>query len=89
MNAAEVGLALAVLLAPVLLGALAGYFAKPWWWAALAAIGLFLVAAIAPEPEAGESRVAAGDIAFLVVVAAMVAGLVWLGHWLSRRLSRH
>jgi len=87
MSAAEIGLLLAVVLAPVALGALAGVLGRPWWWAAVVAIVLFLVAAIAPEPEAGEPRVAGDDVVFLAVVAVIVAGLSWLGSWLGRRLS--
>jgi hypothetical protein len=48
----------------------------------------FLVAAIAPEPEEGESRVAAGDLAFLAIVALFVAGLNWLGAWAAQRWLR-
>jgi hypothetical protein len=36
-----------------------------------------LVAAIAPEPEEGESRLAARDLVFLLIVALTVAGLAW------------
>jgi uncharacterized membrane protein YhaH (DUF805 family) len=60
----------------------------PWWWGALLAIVVFLVAAIAPESEEAESRVAAGDLVFLLVVALFVAGLTWLGAWLARRFRR-
>jgi hypothetical protein len=49
---------------------------------------VFLVAALAPEPEEGESRLAVGDLGFLVVVALIVAGLTWLGAWLARRFRR-
>jgi hypothetical protein len=45
-----------------------------------------MVAAIAPTPEPGEARLVAGDIPFLLIVAALVTGLVWLGWFLSRRL---
>jgi hypothetical protein len=61
------------------------YLARPWWWGALVAVAVFLVAAIAPEPEEGESRVAGGDVGFLLVVSLFVAGLVWLGAWIARR----
>lgn len=47
---------------------------------------MFLVAAIAPEPEAGESRLVAGDLVFLLVVALFVAALTWAGAWVTRRL---
>jgi hypothetical protein len=55
---------------------------------AVGAVAVFLVAAILPEPEEGESRVAAGDIAFLVVVGAHVVGLVWLGAVVGRRRAQ-
>jgi drug/metabolite transporter (DMT)-like permease len=61
---------------------------RPWWWAAIVAIVVAMVAAIAPAPELGEARVAAGDIPFLAIVAVVVSGLVWLGYFLTRRLRR-
>jgi hypothetical protein len=73
---------------PLLVGAITVRLGRPWWWGALVAIAVFLVAAIAPEPEEGESRLAGGDVAFLVVVALLVAGLTWLGAWLFRRFRR-
>jgi hypothetical protein len=76
---AEFVLMLAVLGLPLLLGLLAGYLGRPWWWAALVAVALFLLAAIVPTPEPGESRVTGGDVSFLVIVAALVAGATWLG----------
>ncbi|HET6622913.1 MAG TPA: hypothetical protein VFG70_00170 [Gaiellaceae bacterium] len=82
---AELLLLLAVLALPVALGALATFLARPWWWGALSAIVIFWVAAIAPEPEEGESRLAAGDLGFLAVVSLFVAGLAWLGAWAARR----
>lgn len=82
----EVLLLAAVIAVPLVLGALAVYLARPWWWAAILAVAIFLVAAIAPEPEEGESRVAAGDLVFLLVVALLVAGLTWLGARAGRRL---
>ncbi|MGH3371570.1 MAG: hypothetical protein ACRDPR_16385 [Nocardioidaceae bacterium] len=87
MTVAEVGLLVAVVAVPVLLGVVAARMGKPWWWAAVAAIVVAMVAAIAPTPEAGEPRVAGGDVGFLVVVALVVAGLVWLGSYLTRRLT--
>jgi hypothetical protein len=85
---AELLLLVAVIVVPLVLGALAVLLARPWWWAAILAIAIFLVAAIAPEPEEGESRLAAGDLVFLLVVALIVAGLTWLGAWVARRLRR-
>ena len=82
---AELLLLLAMLAVPVALGALAAYLARPWWWGALAAIAIFWIAAIAPAPEEGESRLAAGDLGFLAVVSLLVAGLVWVGAWTARR----
>ncbi|MGH8894774.1 MAG: hypothetical protein ACRDWY_15945 [Actinomycetes bacterium] len=86
MNAAETVLLLAVVALPIGLGALAGATRRPWWWAAAAGVAVMLVAAIAPEPEAGEPRLVAGDLVFLLVVAGCVAGLVWLSAWTTRRL---
>ena len=74
-----------MLAVPVALGALATFLARPWWWAALFAIAIFWVAAIVPEPEEGESRLAAGDLGFLAVVSLFVAGLTWLGALAARR----
>ena len=85
MDMAEALLLLAVVALPPALGVLAARARKPWWWAAAAAVAVAMVAAIAPEPEAGESRVAAGDVVFLLVVALWVAGLAWLGFFLARR----
>jgi uncharacterized membrane protein YhaH (DUF805 family) len=76
---------LAVLAVPLLIGATTAYLRRPWWWGALVAIAVFLVAAIAPEPEEGESRVAGGDVLFVLIVALIVAALTWLGFWLARR----
>ncbi len=68
------------------LGAVTAVLGRPWWWAALLAIAVVLVAAIAPEPEEGESRLVAGDLVFLLVVALFVAALTWLGAWVTRKL---
>jgi hypothetical protein len=83
---AEVILVVAAFGLPLALGVLTAYLARPWWWGALVAIALFWIAAIAPEPEEGESRLAAGDVVFLLVVSLVVAGLTWLGAWAYRRL---
>jgi hypothetical protein len=82
---AEVVLLIAVLAVPLLIGAATVYLGRPWWWGAAAAIAVFLVAAIAPTPEEGESRLVLGDLAFLLVVALIVAGLTWVGAWIARR----
>ena len=82
---AELLLVLAAFVLPMALGALAVYLARPWWWGALAAVVLFWIAALAPEPEEGESRIAAGDVVFLLIVSLIVAGLAWLGAWAARR----
>lgn len=85
---ADVGLLLAVVVVPVLLGVGMSYLRRPWWWGAVAAICIFLVAALAPTPEEGESRVALGDLGFLIIVAVIVALLVWFGSWLTARVRR-
>jgi hypothetical protein len=73
---------------PIGLGALAAVLGRPWWWGALLAIAVVFVAAIAPEPEEGESRLVAGDLVFLAIVALFVAALTWLGAWVTQRLRR-
>jgi 4-hydroxybenzoate polyprenyltransferase len=85
---AEVLLIIAVLLLPVLAGAIARLAGRPWWWGAVLAVVVILVAAIAPEPEAGESRLVAGDLVFLLLVALIAAGLAWLGAWLAGRFAQ-
>jgi hypothetical protein len=71
---------------PLLIGVGMSYLRRPWWWGAVAAICIFLVAALAPAPEEGESRVALGDLGFLIIVAASVALLVWIGSRLASRI---
>jgi hypothetical protein len=83
---AEIVLLVAVVLVPLAVGAATSYLWRPWWWGAVLAVAVFLAAAIAPEPEAGESRIAAGDLVFLLVVALWVAGLTWLGAWATHQL---
>ena len=85
---AEIVLLIAVVLLPIAIGAATVYLARPWWWGAVVAVALAFVAAIAPEPEEGESRLVAGDLVFLLLVALVVAGLTWLGAWAARRLRR-
>jgi hypothetical protein len=85
---AEAFLLIAVVALPVLAGALAAFFRRPWWWGAAVAVAVVLVAAIAPEPEEGESRLVAGDLVFLLVVALIATGLAWLGARLARRFLR-
>lgn len=85
MNIAELGLLLAALVLPLMLGMVAALMKRPWWWAAIVAVLVAMVAAIAPTPEPGEARLVAGDIPFLLIVAAVVAGLVWLGWFLTCR----
>ena len=88
MNPAEALLVVAVFAVPVLLGVGAAMLRRPWWWAAVAAAVIALVAMVAPEPEPGEPRLAAGDIGFVVVVLAFVVALVWVGNLLGRRFAR-
>jgi hypothetical protein len=85
VDVAELFLLLALVVFPPVLGVVAALMRKPWWWAALAAVVVVMVAALAPTPEAGEPRVAAGDLVFLLVVALWVAGLAWLGSFLGRK----
>jgi hypothetical protein len=61
----------------------------PWWWAAVLAVIIAPVAMVAPEPEPGESRLAAGDLGFILVVCAVVVLLVLLGNLIGRRLPRN
>ncbi len=82
---AELFLLLAVVVLPQLLGGAVALLRKPWWWAAIAAIVVAMTAAIAPTPEAGESRLVAGDLVFLLVVALWVTGLAWIGFILARK----
>lgn len=88
MTLAELFLLLAVTVLPLVLGVVAVLLRRPWWWAAIGAVVIAMVAAIAPTPEAGEPRVAAGDLAFLAVVALWVVGLAWLGAFVTRWLSQ-
>jgi hypothetical protein len=73
---------------PLLVGAVLGYLGRPWWWAAAAAIVVFLLSVIVPAPEEGESRVASGDIVFLLVASLIVAALAWVGALLGGGLAR-
>ena len=88
MNAAEVGLLIAVAGVPLLPGAVLGYLRRPWWWGAIAAVVVALAAAILPEPEEGEPRFASGDLLFVMALALVVAMLTWLGAALGRRIPR-
>jgi uncharacterized membrane protein YkvI len=85
---AEVLFVLAAFALPILAGAAARLLGRPWWWGAVLAIVVMLVAAIAPAPEEGESRLAGGDLVFLLIVALIVAGLAWLGARLAGRFAR-
>ena len=49
------------------------------------AVVVAMVAMIAPEPEAGESRFAWGDLPFVLLVVLFVTGLAWLSHLIARR----
>ena len=83
---AEVFLLVAIVPLPLLLGVAAALLKKPWWWAAALGVVIAMVVMIAPQPEAGESRVATGDIPFLLIVDVWVVGVVWLTNYLARRL---
>ena len=88
VNIAELILMVTMLPLPLLLGVFAGASRRRWWLAALVSVVAFLLAAIVPTPEAGEPRVSAGDIGFLVVVAAFITGIAALGAWLGRLVAR-
>ena len=85
---AEILFVLAAFAFPVVAGGVARYAGKPWWWGAAVAVVVVFVAAIAPEPEEGESRLVAGDLLFLLVIALIVTGLAWLGGRLAGRFAR-
>jgi hypothetical protein len=87
-SVAEVVFFLAVLALPPIAGGVARWLGRPWWWGAAVAILVVFVAAIAPAPEEGESRLVAGDLIFLLVVALIVAGLAWVGGKLASRFAR-
>ena len=86
MSLAELFLLLTLLPLPLVLGVVAAYVQKPWWSAALVAVVLVMIATIAPTPEAGQPRVAAGDVVFLLVVALWVTAVAWAAWYLARRL---
>jgi hypothetical protein len=88
VNIAELVLLITLLPLPLALGVFVGASRRPWWVAALASVVAFLLAAIVPTPEAGEPRVSAGDLGFLLVVGAFVIGIAALGAWLGRRVGR-
>jgi hypothetical protein len=87
VNIAELGLLLAAVVLPLILGMVAALIKKPWWWAAIAAVVIAMAAAIAPPPEPGEARLVAGDMPFLLIVAAVVSGLAWFGAFVTRRFQ--
>jgi hypothetical protein len=60
VNVAELGLLLAAVVLPVLLGMVSALMRRLWWWAAIVAVVVAMVAAIAPTPEPGEARLVAG-----------------------------
>ena len=73
---------------PLLVGAVLGYLGRPWWWAAAVAVVVFVLFVVIPAPEEGESRVATGDIFFLLVASLIVAALAWVGVKVGRRVAR-
>jgi predicted cobalt transporter CbtA len=83
---AEIFLLITTVVMPPALGIAAAILRKPWWWAAALGVVIAMIAVIAPEPEAGESRLTSGDLPFLLVVALWVTGLVWLANYLAIRL---
>ena len=54
VNVAELGLLLAAVVLPVVLGMVSAFMRRPWWWAAIVAVVVAMVAAIAPTPEPGK-----------------------------------
>ena len=91
MDVAELFLVLSVSVLPLVLGVLAALWRRPWWWAALGAVVVAMLAAIVPTPEAGQPRLATEDLLFLLLVALWVTGLAWLGFAVTRRfwVDRH
>lgn len=85
---AEVFLGVAVFALPIVAGAIARLAGRPWWWAAALAVVVVFVAAVAPEPEEGESRLVAGDLVFLLIVALIASALAWLGWRLAGRFAQ-
>jgi hypothetical protein len=86
VKGAEVILLITTLVMPLVLGIAVGLLRKPWWWAAALGIVIAMIGVIAPEPEAGESRLTAGDLPFLLMVALWVTCLAWLANYLVVRL---
>ena len=75
-----------IILVPLIAGVVVAYLRRPWWWAAVAAVVILFLFAILSPVEEGESRLAAGDILFLLIVALIAVALVWVGALLGRRL---
>jgi hypothetical protein len=86
VNPAEVFLLVAAVILPLLLGVVAALLRKPWLWAAALGVVMAMIAAIAPQPEAGQARVTLGDTPFLLGVAFWATGLIRLSHYLMDRL---
>jgi hypothetical protein len=86
VKGAEVILLITTLVMPLVLGIAAALLRKPWWWAAALGIVIAMIGVIAPAPEAGESRLTAGDLPFLLMVALWVTCLAWLANYLVVRL---
>ena len=87
MKLAELLLVITAVVVPPVLGVVAARLKRAWWWAAALAVVFALVVMIAPQPEAGESRVTVGDLPFVLLVALWVTGLVWLSNYLARRFG--
>ena len=85
---AEAGFLVAAIAVPILIGVGMSYLRRPWWWGAVAAICIVVVAALAPPQAEGESRLKFGDRGGLIIVAAIVALLVWISAWLTGRIRR-
>ena len=83
---AEVFLMVTAVILPPVLGVVAALLRKPWWWAAALGVVIAMIAAIAPQPEAGQARLTSGDVPFLLGMAVWVTGLTWLSHYLTDRL---
>lgn len=71
---------------PLVLGLALRLSGRPWWWAAVVPVVVFTSAAIAAPVEAGQPRLRAGDLVFLLFCSALITGVAALGGWIGQRL---